>query len=201
MSQRSALRSALRLAPLIARRRAAARRWLARLGGVAAASVVLVAAVLVPAVPAQAHDVGGVGATNFRTTLGAVTPGVPGLTVTVIENGSRLELRNLTGTDVMIAGYAGEPYARVGPTGVFVNDNSPATYLNASRFSTTAVPDTADPAKPPAWARSIPSRSCAGTITASTGCWPRCHRSSPPIRAPRTGSPPGRSTSPTAVRR
>ena len=111
----------------------------------------LVAALLVPGVPAQAHDVGGVGATNFRTTLGAVTPAVPGLTVTVIENGSRLELRNQTGTEVMIAGYAGEPYARVGPAGVFVNDNSPATYLNASRFSITAVPDTADSAKPPSW--------------------------------------------------
>ena len=119
----------------------------ARLGAVVAVFVAL----LGPAVPAQAHDVGGVGATNFQTTLAALTPPVSGLSVTVIENGSRLELRNTTATEVVIAGYGGEPYARVGPGGAFVNDNSPATYLNASRFSTTPVPAGVDPTKPPTW--------------------------------------------------
>src|SRR5215467_12123977 len=100
---------------------------------------------------AVARDVDGVGATNFRTTIGPLSPAVPGLTLRVIENGSRLELRNDTSTDVVILGYSGEPYARVGPDGAYVNDNSPATYLNADRFSLTLVPASASATKPPAW--------------------------------------------------
>src|SRR5262245_19554287 len=103
----------------------------------AAAVLAVLALVLLPASPAAAHSVGGVGATNFRTTLSALTPAVPGVGLKVIENGSKLELTNTTATEVMVAGYAGEPYARVGPIGTFLNDNSPATYLNADRYSTS----------------------------------------------------------------
>jgi deferrochelatase/peroxidase EfeB len=124
-----------------------ARRWWARAGAI----VVGVGVALGPAAPALAHQVGGVGATNFATTLTAVTPTVPGLELRVIENGSRLELRNDTAVDAVVAGYGGEPYARVGPDGVFLNDNSPATYLNADRFSTVTVPASADGKGPPAW--------------------------------------------------
>jgi deferrochelatase/peroxidase EfeB len=92
-----------------------------------------------------------VGATNFQTTLSAVSPAVPGVSLTVIENGSRLQLRNDTSTDVVIAGYGGEPYARVGPGGAFLNDNSPATYLNADRFSRTQVPAGVDGKSAPVW--------------------------------------------------
>jgi deferrochelatase/peroxidase EfeB len=115
--------------------------------------VACLALALWPATPALAHDVGGVGATNFRTTLAGLTPSVPGVSLQVIENGSRLELRNDTSTEVVLLGYSGEPYARVGPAGVFVNDRSPATYLNADRFSITTVPATADPKQPPVWDR------------------------------------------------
>ncbi len=128
-------------------------RWVAVLG----VALVGTALALAPAAPAAAHDVGGVGATDFQTTLTALAPAVGGVDLRVIENGSRLELTNTTGTDVTVAGYAGEPYARVGPGGAFVNDNSPATYLNADRFSVTVVPARADPTKPPAW-RQVDSR-------------------------------------------
>jgi deferrochelatase/peroxidase EfeB len=120
------------------------------------ALVTLLAAVCVvlgPAAPASAHTVSGVGATNFRTTLSALTPAVQGIHLRVIENGSRLELRNDTATDVVVAGYSGEPYARVGPAGVFVNDNSPATYLNVDRYSTTPVPAGVDGKSAPIWRR------------------------------------------------
>jgi deferrochelatase/peroxidase EfeB len=120
----------------------------------AGAIVALFAAWLVllgPAVPASAHTVSGVGATNFRTTLSALTPPVPGVSLRVIENGSRLELRNESATDVVVAGYSGEPYARIGPAGVFVNDNSPATYLNVDRYQNTPVPAGVDAKAPPAW--------------------------------------------------
>ncbi len=101
------------------------------------------------AAPASAHTVSGVGATDWRTTLTAVTPAVPGLSVRVIETGSRLELTN-HGAEVLILGYEGEPYLRVGPQGVFENVLSPATYLNCSRTGCPVSPD-ANPSAPPQW--------------------------------------------------
>lgn len=124
----------------------AAERW--RRG---VAVVVGLVAAMLPVTPAAAHQVGGMGATNFRTTLISVEPAVAGVSLRVIENGSRLELRNDTDVVVVIGGYDGEPYARVGPEGVEVNDNSPATFLNRGRFVTTAVPATADGRGPPEW--------------------------------------------------
>jgi hypothetical protein len=103
--------------------------------------------------PAAAHAVSGVGATNWRTTLAGLTPTVPGLSLRVIELGSRLQLTNRTGRDVVVLGYQGEPYLRVGPGGVFENTRSPATYLNRTRSGGTTVPGDADPGAPPAWRR------------------------------------------------
>ena len=87
----------------------------------------------VTAAPASAHSVSGVSATNFHTHLTSVTPRPPGLEVTVIEAGSRLQLENHTGQEIVVLGYKDEPYLRVGPQGVFRNRLSPATYLNQTR--------------------------------------------------------------------
>ena len=87
---------------------------------------------LVTASPASAHTVSGVGATNWQTSLIGVHPAVPGLAVRVVETGSKLEVSN-TGAELVVIGYDGEPYLRVGPHGVFENLQSPATYLNCSR--------------------------------------------------------------------
>ncbi|GAA0257139.1 hypothetical protein GCM10009539_48090 [Cryptosporangium japonicum] len=119
----------------------------------------LVTALLaIGAAPAAAHTVGGVGATNFRTTLERYD-GVPGVELSVVENGSKLEARNSTGTDVVVRGYQNEPYAKIGPGGVFVNENSPAYYLNADRYGVTTVPAGADPRKPPSWRKVSGDRS------------------------------------------
>ena len=109
------------------------------------------AVLLGTAAPASAHNVAGVGGTNLRTRLTAVTPPLAGLTVKVIEVGSRLELRNTAKEEVLVLGYSGEPYLRVGPGGVFQNRRSPAVYLNVSRKGTTNVPADADAAAPPEW--------------------------------------------------
>ena len=85
------------------------------------------------AAPASAHSVSGVSATNFHTPLRSVTPEVPGLVIKVVEAGSRLQLENHSGQEVLVLGYKGEPYLRVGPQGVFQNRLSPATYLNKTR--------------------------------------------------------------------
>jgi lysylphosphatidylglycerol synthetase-like protein (DUF2156 family) len=87
----------------------------------------------VAAAPASAHNVAGVGGTNFETILRSVVPVVPGLDVKVVEAGSRLEVENRTGQELVVFGYKGEPYLRIGPDGVFENRLSPATYLNRSR--------------------------------------------------------------------
>jgi hypothetical protein len=101
------------------------------------------------AAPASAHSVSGVGATNWQTTLTGVIPATPGLSVRVVENGSRLEVTN-HGPDVVVLGYEGEPYLRIGPHGVFINTRSPAAYLNCSR-SGCSVPATADAGATPRW--------------------------------------------------
>jgi hypothetical protein len=91
------------------------------------------------ALPASAHTVSGVGATNWVSKVTSVQPQLPGLTIKVIELGSRLELRN-TGPEVVVLGYSGEPYLRVGPLGVFQNINSPSSYLNRTRNASFLVP-------------------------------------------------------------
>ena len=83
--------------------------------------------------PASAHSVSGVSATNFHTSLKSVTPDRPGLEVKVVEAGSRLQVENRTGTEVVVLGYKDEPYLRIGPDGVFQNRLSTATYINSSR--------------------------------------------------------------------
>jgi hypothetical protein len=87
----------------------------------------------VAAAPASAHSVSGVSATNFHTHLTAVSPEVPGLEVKVVEAGSRLQVSNHTGKEIIVLGYKDEPYLRIGPDGVFQNKLSPATYINQTR--------------------------------------------------------------------
>jgi hypothetical protein len=99
--------------------------------------------------PASAHSVSGVGATNWQTTLTGVSPAVAGLTIRVVEDGSRLEIVN-HGPEIVVDGYDGEPYLRVGPKGVFINTKSPAAYLNCSRNG-CPVPAAADAKAPPEW--------------------------------------------------
>jgi hypothetical protein len=110
------------------------------------------------AVPASAHSVSGVSATNFETTLTGMSPRIPGVSVKVIEAGSRLELTNTTDEDVIVYGYqhdtpTADQYLRIGPAGVFENKRSPAVYLTAVRRGNVAVPGSADPTAAPQWVK------------------------------------------------
>ncbi|GAA1957847.1 Dyp-type peroxidase [Catenulispora subtropica] len=100
---------------------------------------------------ASAHTVGGSGASNYVTTIGPLTPAAPGLTLKVVENGSKLQVENHSGADVVVDGYVGEPYVKVGPDGAFTNTNSPATYLNNDRWAKSPVPAGVDPNAAPVW--------------------------------------------------
>jgi hypothetical protein len=117
--------------------------------------VVAVAALLlaIGAAPAAAHAVGGAQASNYQTRILSIQPMVPGLTVEVVDAGARLRVRNHTGREVMVLGYAGEPYLRVGPAGVFENRRSPATYLNRARINPAPPPPDASADAPPLWRR------------------------------------------------
>jgi hypothetical protein len=104
------------------------------------------------AIPASAHTVSGQGATNYRSTLTAISPPTPGLTVAVVNLGSDLKLTWTGPTNLTVFGYQGEPYLRIGPDGVYRNRLSPATYLNVTR-SYGAIPPYADATAPPDWVR------------------------------------------------
>jgi hypothetical protein len=110
-----------------------------------------VGVVLATAAPASAHTVGGERATNYRTRVLSLVPAVAGVTLQPIEQGNRLQLTNTSAHDVVVLGYDGEPYLRIGPRGVFENTRSPATYLNRTRLGTDTPPKSADPSAAPEW--------------------------------------------------
>ena len=112
----------------------------------------LVVAAALAAVPgALAH--GGQAPKGFVATVEEVRPPVEGLQVTIIGGDERMRLVNRSGRTVVIEGYDGEPYLRLGPDGLYVNNHSPAVWLNAERLGRTPVPPSADPTEPPEWVR------------------------------------------------
>ena len=126
-----------------------------RLGAALGAAFVVV---LVGATPADAHTITGVAATNYRSEIVGVSPALPGVSVRLLDLGNRVELVNKGSVDVVILGYQGEPYLRVGPSGVFENSRSPSVALNKVTATTTATtttlpPTAANALPPPSWRR------------------------------------------------
>lgn len=104
---------------------------------------------VVLAAPAAAHGRGS-DATNYHSTVTATT-GPPAVEWRVLNADEYLQVTNPTDTDLIVLDYAGNPYLRIGPDGVFQNRNSQATYVNADRFGETAVPDDIVVDGPPDW--------------------------------------------------
>ena len=68
------------------------------------------------AAPAGAHGLGGLTPTNYETVLQSVTPHVPGLArCTSSTSAPRSSSPTTAARDVVVLGYDGEPYLRVGP--------------------------------------------------------------------------------------
>jgi hypothetical protein len=89
---------------------------------------------------------------NYRSTITSISPTTPGLHLQVLQFSDRLLLRNETGQTISIAGYEGEPYARVQANGtVEVNTHSPAYYLNQSFYGDVTVPSFASATAAPHW--------------------------------------------------
>lgn len=102
--------------------------------------------------PAQALAHGG--NPNYRSEIDSIQPPLPsGVKIEVLDYDSYFQLLDQNGHEVVIYGYNDEPYARIEKDGtVQVNERSPATYLNDSRFETdVTVPKSADPKAPPEW--------------------------------------------------
>ncbi|MGI8723352.1 MAG: hypothetical protein ACR2JG_14135 [Geodermatophilaceae bacterium] len=84
--------------------------------------------------PASAHVGDSPAADNFSGAVTSVDRALPeGISVEIIEFGSRLRLTNTSDETVSVPGYSAEPYLEISPDGVRRNENSPATYLNLSR--------------------------------------------------------------------
>ncbi len=113
-----------------------------------AAVVVGTLAVLGPA--GSAHADAAV-PTDYRTTVVAINPPTESIDVEVVGGDAFLQLTADPGTSVLVLGYQDEPYLRFRADGVVLeNQRSPTTYLNESRYGTSAPPG-ADPTLPPDW--------------------------------------------------
>ena len=119
---------------------------------VTAVALALFAVVLV-APPVGAHSLGGVEPSNYRARVLAVRPPVPGLTVEVVDAGTRLRLVNTGPRDVVVLGYQLEPWLRVGPRGVFENSRSPTLRMAGPRRADSPPPAAVDPGAPASWRR------------------------------------------------
>jgi hypothetical protein len=120
--------------------------------------VFLLGAVLLPATAAEAH-------TRTQETTNLVSritadPGLPGVHWKVYTGGLLLEVVNESDHVLVVEGYEGEPYLRIGPDGVEHNRRSPATYLNDDRVGQrvgtrtgVAMPPDVDASAPPEWIR------------------------------------------------
>ncbi len=118
----------------------------------AAATCLALVFLVATAGPAAAHGVGGLQPTNYTTTVKGIEPKVPGLHARAVDLGSSIELRNDTAHEVVVYGYQGEPYLRIGPGGTFQNTRSPAVFLNRTRIPQhSAPPDQYDAKAQPQW--------------------------------------------------
>lgn len=115
-------------------------------------SVLLAVAAALALCPVASAD-GAAKGRGFVSRVQAIRPAVPGLSARVLGGDHELELRNETGENVLVLGYAGEPYLRIEPRGVFRNTRSRATYLNEDRFGQTPPQKGASPTAMPRWER------------------------------------------------
>lgn len=108
------------------------RRSIATLGVMVALAIALPAA-------AWSH---GSGSSDFETTITSVEPA--GLPIDVrVADGDQMRFENVGDEDLIICGYTSEcePFAKIGPDGVFENHNSKAYYANLDTKEYGEIPE------------------------------------------------------------
>ena len=119
-------------------------------------TVVLLAAVLAvvlavgPAGAASAHGGPAGDAVHYRSRVVSVVPDVPGLTVELARDGSWIRVRNSTDVELVVLGYDGEPYVRLGPDGAAENVASVTSRVNGVFGSGLVTQDAPDAPRPAA---------------------------------------------------
>lgn len=109
----------------------------------------LAVSALVVAGQAGAHG----GGKGYLSKPHGLKPLLPSVQVSVSNGDEELRLVNRSTQTLFVIGYEGEPYLRFGPNGVYVNQRSPAKYLNQDRYAKTAIPASADPKAKPEWVK------------------------------------------------
>lgn len=90
--------------------------------------------------------------TNYRSVVTALDPTPIGVEVTVVGGDAFLQIEVARGHTATVNGYFDEPYVRVDTDQrVWVNEGSPAYYINRDRYGVTGVPDGIDANNPPSW--------------------------------------------------
>lgn len=103
---------------------------------------------LAPAV-AEAH---GENSPIVQTVVDSV-PGAPGVKAhTLPSQPLRIDVLNTTKTELEVRGFEGEPFVRIGPTGVHVNLNSPTYYRSGNPDAGGVKPASAHRGARPRWA-------------------------------------------------
>lgn len=113
----------------------------------------LVAAAGIVAFPGVVHA-DPAGPTDYETTIVSIVPTTDVIEIGVEGGDAFLTIAVEPGHDVVVLGYEGEPYLRIGPDGVVEqNRRSYATYYNEERYGRTDVPDIVDNDAAPDWER------------------------------------------------
>lgn len=108
-------------------------------------------AVLASAEPASAHGTAGQAPVDHETRVVAVGgDDILGVRARVTDLGEHVEVTS-SRVEIVVLGYDGEPYLRIGPNGVSRNERSPATFLNRSVVVDEPVPPRFDSAAEPEW--------------------------------------------------
>jgi hypothetical protein len=115
--------------------------------------LVLLGVALTALVSAPAAVAHGGGSPGVRSQVTSIRPAQPRLLVVVLGGDDRLRLTNRGAGEVIVYGYEGEPYLRWSGHAVYVNERSPATYVNQDRYGAVPLPAQADAKAPPEWKR------------------------------------------------
>jgi hypothetical protein len=103
---------------------------------------------------AAAHTIPGGGANPYTSTVRGIVPPAPGVFAAILGQDDRVWIDDSEHRTLLVLGYQGEPYLRLGRTGVFRNLNSPATYVNQSRYGVgVSAPSSATAKAAPKWQR------------------------------------------------